>query len=133
MPHTDNETASQNSKTGSPSKNSDTSEDKEIETVIRPTKTFDVIPVEENEINIDSDVVENGADPEVKSDEIDKDSSEKDDTATSDRDDGKDGDDDDSKEKAIEDKHLTPLIQIDPMHEVCFCNLKSSDQNKCPI
>ena len=118
----DDEKVSQDSKTGSPSKTSDTDDDKEVETVKGTTKTFGVIPVEESEINIDSDTVQTGPDPKVSRD--DKGSPEKDDTLTSDKDNDEAGGDDDKDNelKKIEEKHLTPLIEIDPMHEVCFCD-----------
>ena len=118
----DDEKVSQDSKTGSPSKTSDTDDDKEVETVKGTTKTFGVVPVEESEINIDSDAVETGPDPKVSRD--DKGSPEKDDTLTSDKDNDKAGGDDDKDNelKEIEEKHLTPLIEIDPMHKVRFCN-----------
>ena len=85
------------------------------------TKTFDIVPVEDSEINIDADAMENGSNPKDSRDDDDKkNAEEKEDELTADKDHGEDGGGDKKTMNDIDEKHLTPLIEIDPMHKVCF-------------
>ena len=82
---------------------------------------FDVIKVEESEVDADGKSV--AINPEVSLDDKNDDSEK---VTQQDTVDGVDGETEEKKEgenktaETIEEKHLTPLIQVDPIHTVCF-------------
>ena len=105
-----------NFKTDKTFDNSNENDTENDEKSITETGRFDVIKIEESEVGVAQQITSET--PELSLDENDDDLQKKPSEEAVENTDEKEEIKEDSGTKTIEEKHLTPLIQVDPIHEV---------------